>query len=68
MAEEAKEEGEEELSALYKEIKFVQQDIFNLVDENVYELVHDKGTFDVVVMNEELSNEEYVKAVAFRMK
>ena len=29
--------------------------------------MHDKGTFDVIYMNKDLSNEEYAKAMYFRL-
>lgn len=38
-----------------------------LQDEAVYDIIHDKGTFDVVYMNKDLSNKEYVKAIRHRM-
>ena len=38
------------------------------MDENVYDVIHDKGTFDVVFMNEELDNKGYARAINHRLK
>lgn len=38
-----------------------------LVEEGAYDIIYDKGTFDVVFMNHELSNEGYARAVHFRL-
>ena len=33
----------------------------------MYDVIHDKGTFDVVYMHPDLSNADYAKAMRFRM-
>ncbi len=33
----------------------------------MYDVIHDKGTFDVVYMNPDLSNDDYAKAMRFRL-
>ena len=38
-----------------------------MVDEARYDIIYDKGTFDVVFMNQELSNEGYAQAIHFRL-
>ena len=32
-----------------------------------YDIIHDKGTFDVVFMNKDLSNTDYAKAIHHRL-
>ena len=43
------------------------QDAFSLVEEGQYDIIYDKGTFDVVYLNRDLNNEDYVRAVHFRL-
>ncbi len=38
------------------------------MDENAYDVIHDKGTFDVVFMNEDLDNKAYARAINHRLK
>lgn len=49
------------------QILFEFQNAFDLVDEGVYDLIYDKGTFDVVYMNPDLSNKDYAKAMYHRL-
>ena len=60
-------ESDSELQQSYREIQLEFQNAFDLVDEGLYDVIHDKGTFDVVYMHPELSNAEYAKAMRFRM-
>ena len=39
-----------------------------MIEEGAFDVIHDKGTFDVVFMNEELDNKAYAKAIRFRLK
>ena len=55
------------LQADYAKIEFEHQDAFSLVDGGRYDIIYDKGTFDVVYMNNELSNEGYAQAMHHRM-
>ena len=57
----------ESLRADYAKIEFEVQDAFTLVDEGRYDIIYDKGTFDVVYMNQELSNEGYAQGIHFRL-
>ena len=59
-------EHEEHKQKLVK-IKLEFQNAFDLVDQSSYDIIHDKGTFDVVYMHPELSNSEYAKAIRFRL-
>ena len=43
------------------------ENAFDLKDEGKYDIIHDKGTFDVVYMNHELSNSDYAKAIYHRL-
>ena len=43
------------------------QDAFEHMEEGMYDLIYDKGTFDVVYLNPELSNEAYARAIHFRL-
>jgi 2-polyprenyl-3-methyl-5-hydroxy-6-metoxy-1,4-benzoquinol methylase len=54
---------------LYGCIEFEVQNVFELVesDKNMYDIIHDKGTFDVVYMNKELDNKEYARAIRHRL-
>ena len=52
----------------FSKIEFLFQDAFALIDENAYDVIHDKGTFDVVFMNEELDNKAYARAINHRLK
>ena len=38
-----------------------------MLEENKYEIIHDKGTFDVVFMNAELDNKAYARAIHHRL-
>ena len=38
------------------------------MEEATYDIIHDKGTFDVVVMNPDLDNEAYARSLRFRLK
>ena len=38
------------------------------MDENAYDVIHDKGTFDVVFMNEDLDNKAYARGINHRLK
>ena len=49
-------------------IVFEFQDAFSFVEESTYDVIHDKGTFDVVFMNEHLDNKAYARAVRHRLK
>jgi ABC-type amino acid transport substrate-binding protein len=48
-------------------ITFRFENAFDLIDEGRFDIIHDKGTFDVVYMNKELENHEYAKAIHFRL-
>ena len=50
-----------------KEIDFRFENAFDLIDEGNYDIIHDKGTFDVVLMNKDLSNTDYAKAMQHRL-
>ena len=39
-----------------------------LEDQDTYDVIHDKGTFDVVYMMKDDNNHDYVKAMYFRIK
>jgi hypothetical protein len=43
------------------------EDIFSLVDEGFFDVIHDKGTFDVVYLNESLDNKDYAKSICHRL-
>lgn len=49
-------------------IKLKQGDAFQEDDQGVYDVIHDKGTFDVIYMMQEDNNHDYVKAMHYRMK
>ena len=53
---------------MFASIVFEFQDAFSFVEEGAYNVIHDKGTFDVVFMNEHLDNKAYAKAVRHRLK
>ena len=36
-------------------------------EEAMYDIIHDKGTFDVVYMNKNLPNQAYVEAIRHRI-
>ena len=38
------------------------------MEEGAYDVIHDKGTFDVVFMNEDLDNKAYARAIRYRLK
>mmetsp|Transcript_7267 Transcript_7267/g.8421 ORF Transcript_7267/g.8421 Transcript_7267/m.8421 type:complete len:130 (-) Transcript_7267:106-495(-) len=57
----------EELKADYAKITFEVQDAFNLIEGGEYDIINDKGTFDVVFLNRELSNSDYVRAIHHRI-
>ena len=38
------------------------------MEEGRYDVIHDKGTFDVVYMNKDLDNTLYAKAILHRLK
>jgi hypothetical protein len=42
-------------------IEVKQGDAFEMEDEGEYDLIHDKGTFDVVYMMKEDNNQDYVR-------
>lgn len=43
------------------------ENAFDLIDGNTFDIIHDKGTFDVVYMNAELENSAYAQAMHFRL-
>ena len=45
------------------EFKFDDAFAMREEDRDKYDVIHDKGTFDVVFMNKDLSNELYAKAM-----
>ena len=49
-------------------ITFRFENAFDFIDKEVYDVIHDKGTFDVIVMNPDLSNTDYAKAMRYRLK
>ena len=44
---------ETEKKKQFESIQLKQEDAFQLVDEGKYDIIHDKGTFDVIYMNQE---------------
>ena len=48
-------------------ITFRFENAFDLIDQGSFDIIHDKGTFDVVFMNKDLDNHEYAKAIHFRL-
>lgn len=40
--------------------------VFDYEDKEQYDLIHDKGTFDVIYMMKEDNNFDYVKAIHYR--
>ena len=60
-------EEDPQLQIAYKSIKFEFQNAFDLVEDSCYDAIHDKGTFDVVYMHPELSNQDYAKAMRHRL-
>ena len=48
-------------------IEFRFENAFDLLDHNRYDIIHDKGTFDVVVMNKDLDNRAYARAMRHRL-
>ena len=51
----------------FSEIELEFQNAFDLLEENRFDVIHDKGTFDVVFMNKELDNKAYAKAINHRL-
>eukprot|EP00347_Sterkiella_histriomuscorum_P015857 403355419 len=49
-------------------VQFEYQNAFDHIEEAEYDIIHDKGTFDVIVMNPELSNDAYAEAIRFKLK
>ena len=47
----------------YAKIQFEVQDAFQLIEAGEYDIVNDKGAFDVVFLNHELSNSDYVRSM-----
>ena len=43
------------------------QDAFELMESNEYDIIAEKGTFDVVFLNHEFNNADYVRAIHHRM-
>ncbi len=48
-------------------VSFRFENAFDLIDESNFDIIHDKGTFDVVYMNKDLDNADYAKALHFRL-
>ena len=48
-------------------VEFEFQNAYDHVDSGVFDVIHDKGTFDVIYMNKDLSNEDYARAIHFRL-
>ena len=63
----AKEDIDEELKEDYAKTVFEVQDAFALIEGGEYDIIHDKGTFDVVFLIHERNNADYVKAIHHRM-
>ena len=42
--------------------------MFSNATPNTYDIIHDKGTFDVVYLNKDLDNRKYGEAIRSRMK
>ena len=63
----AKEDISEGLRSDFAKILFEVQDAFELMEQGQYDIVNDKGAFDVVFLNHELNNNEYVRAMHHRM-
>jgi len=49
------------------EIIFRFENAYDMVDGGIYDIIHDKGTFDVVYMNKDLSNSDYARAIHHRL-
>ena len=49
-------------------IVFEFENAFDHKDQQQYDVIHDKGTFDVVYMNKELDNRAYAEAILYRLK
>ncbi len=47
---------------------FEFQNAFDHVDQGKYDIIHDKGTFDVIFMNKDLDNQAYAQAIRYRLK
>ena len=52
---------------IFDSISFAYQNAFDLVDSGRFDVIHDKGTFDVVYMNKDLDNKGYAKAMRHRL-
>ena len=52
---------------VFENISFAFQNAFDLVDSGRFDVIHDKGTFDVVYMNKDLDNKAYAKAMRHRL-
>ena len=63
----AQEDLEEQVRADYAKIQFEEQDAYKLQDEGVYDVIYDKGTFDVTYLNHEIDNKAYARAIHHRM-
>ncbi|CDW78899.1 methyltransferase-like protein 10 [Stylonychia lemnae] len=49
-------------------VKFEFQNAFEHLDQQQFDVIHDKGTFDVVVMNPDLDNHDYAVSLRYRLK
>ena len=49
-------------------MQFEFQNAFDKVEQEQYDVIHDKGTFDVVFMNKDLDNIAYAEAIRHRLK
>ena len=49
-------------------IELEYQNAFDLVDGGKFDIIHDKGTFDVIYMNVDLDNMLYAKGISHRLK
>ena len=63
----AQDDLDDQLKNDYAKIVFEIQDAFVHQEEGKYDLIYDKGTFDVVYLNPNLSNEAYARAIHHRL-
>ena len=57
----------EESDGVFETIEFEFQNAFEHLDEGQFDIIHDKGTFDVVFMNKDLDNKAYARAMKHRL-
>ena len=60
-------EEDADKSKHFSTIEFKFEDAFQLQDKDKFDIIHDKGTFDVVFMNHDLNNVDYAKAMRHRL-